>query len=206
MSADREGGAAPDGAAAKQPRARKPRFDLLRVAGLAVVIPAIMALALTVWTGSFGAALNPAEGVSLEVVTRHDTLEAVGRAFGMLSETRPCAYELLGWGDDGSLYFRSDCRRAGEGWWQAIPGSVDGAQPIRAEDVPDELLREEVPPEDVLAMVRVEAVQPSEAEPSVRRLYLAEQPALRSPDGRAIAAVSQFGYGPQDVILLSPEG
>lgn len=182
------------------------RLELLRLAGLLVLLPGILALALTVWTGSYGASLNPAEAVLLEIATQHDVLDAVGRAIRILGETRSCEYDLLGWSADGDLYYHSACRQAGEGWWRMTPGDVEGAQPIRAEDVPTGLLREEVPADDVLAMVHVEAIEPSEAEPAVRRLYLADQPALRSPDGRVIAAVSQYGYGPQDVILLSNEG
>jgi hypothetical protein len=114
-------------------------------------------------------------------------------------EIQPCEYEILGWGPDGALYYRAQCRSQLQ-VWRAQPNAPASAQPAKA--LPPHLAAEQLPKQVGLSQVYAAGVWPVSAEPEVREMLVYSQ-VYPSPDGRWFAFVTRRIYGPQDVLLLT---
>lgn len=175
----------------------RPRW--IAMAWLAASIVVIVAYPLTL--GSYQPALSAAPGLRAVVPTQPVLLmDSVARQAEAAVETRSCTYHLLGWGGDGAFYYQSACGDV-RSLWAAAP--VAGSRPVRIAAAPAGLAGQAVSKDEALAAVRVPGVRPAGDEPSVRALMLVGGEALRSPDGRWLAVVSQHIYGPQDVLLIT---
>jgi hypothetical protein len=141
--------------------------------------------------------LNAAPGYEMRLVTQPAFLEGVVKMSHVVSERRPCEYNLLGWSEDNRLHYRADC---GDGaFWRYDP--VSGLQE-RATAVPTGLNQTLVSEKDVLAVVRAGGVRPKEYEPTTRHVYVRGQGYV-SADGQWTALITRHLYGPEDVVVLS---
>lgn len=144
--------------------------------------------------------LAPARGYEMRNATA-----PTGLAAGYLKEVQawldvtPCEYEILGWGQDGALYYRADCGGQLQAW-RAQPDDLASAK--RVPVVPNQLVNERLLKAVVLDRVRVPAARPVTVEPWVREVNLRSS-GYPSPDGRWLAFVAERVYGPQDVLLLA---
>lgn len=156
------------------------------------------------WLLPYKPALEPAPGVTMQVVTQPlSPIESFVKMAYLFSEEVPCEYNLLGWSTDNQLYYRSECG-AEEQIWHVDPRQPD--KPIAKTDLPNDLTakssqkEQEALRQELLEMVHTGGVRPESAERSVREIYLRD--GSLSPDGQWIAAITQYLYAPQDVVLL----
>lgn len=174
-----------------------------QLARLSALLVALSVIALP-WLFPYEPALEPAPAVTMKVVT--PPLTPIGtfvKMMNVLSQDVPCEYDLLGWSTENQLYYRSECG-AKEYVWFVDPERADAPVPITAlsSDIMPKSgkIRQEVPREEVLEMVRARTIP----ERSVRELYLRDG-SFRSPNGEWIAIKSQHLYGPQDVMLIKAQ-
>ncbi|MHB0870948.1 MAG: hypothetical protein ACYC5J_16055 [Chloroflexota bacterium] len=110
----------------------------------------------------------------------------------------PCRHTLLGWDSEEVLYYREESMAQPSRIWAFAPGREQ--QPREVVAAPSDLVADGEQP-SVLEWVRSSTSRP-EHESNDRRIKLRGS-GLRSPSGRWVAAITQWIYGPQDVILLS---
>jgi hypothetical protein len=171
------------------------RYALLGAATLLLFLAAALALGRL---SPYHPGLAPAPGYVLRNVTA-----PAGFVAGYLKEIQafievtPCDYEILGWGPDGALYYRAQCRGTRQAW-RAHP---DDPGPARPAAVPGALSTASLSRLVVLDRVRVPTARPLSVEPWVREVNL-QSMGYPSPDGRWVAFVAERVYGPQDVLLL----
>ncbi|MCC6192583.1 MAG: hypothetical protein IT318_26455 [Anaerolineales bacterium] len=174
----------------------QPRHVIL--ATVAVVI--VTATFLCVRTSPYRPGLSPAPGYLMRNLT-----EPEGFVAGYVREVQawwditPCEYEVLGWADDGTLYYRANCSGDLQ-VWRAYPD--EGARAAAVNTAPGGLTRDSVLKAVVLDHVRVLTARPVHVEPWVREVNLRSS-GYPSPDGRWLAFVAERVYGPQDVLVLA---
>jgi hypothetical protein len=166
----------------------------------ASILAAVGACALLSQISPHRPGLSPAPGYVMRNVTPPEGfLAGYVREVQAWLEVTPCEYAILGWADDGALYYEANCRRQLQ-VWRAHPD--DRADAARVAAAPSGLARESVLKQVVLDRVWVPTVLPQSVEPWVREVNLRSL-GYPSPDGRWLAFVAERVYGPQDVLLLT---
>jgi hypothetical protein len=132
--------------------------------------------------------------------TRPDPLDSVAKRARVLLEIRNCEYAVVGWNEEGVLFYEEACQDAPARTWAFDPAG--GRQPRLVESLPGELWRETLTRSAILDLVRSPVVHPADAEPMVRRLEV-RQDGVASPDGQWVAFVVRHIYGPEDVIVVA---
>ena len=127
---------------------------------------------------------------------------AITKSYQSFVETRTCEYTVLGWSAEGTLYYQETCEDADPQTWSYGPGSE--SEPSAIEAPPPDLFQQTVPRRAILDWVRAQRVRPADADPSVRGLAVRVD-GLASPDGRRVAVVVRYIYGPEDVLVLESE-
>jgi hypothetical protein len=127
---------------------------------------------------------------------------AITKSYQSFVETRTCEYTVLGWGSEGTLYYQETCEDGDPQTWSYAPGFE--SEPSAIEASPPDLFQQTVPRRAILDWVRAQRVRPADAEPSVRGLAVRVD-GLASPDGRRVAVVVRYIYGPEDVLVLESE-
>ncbi len=130
--------------------------------------------------------------------TKPGLFEGMGKQMAVRFETRPCTYRLLGWSDDGALYYGATCQANEPVYWAYTPGQ----EAERVSDAPEMLNRNVVPQKEALDWVYANGVRPKEVEPWSRDLAIRHHEALLSADGRYLALIARHLYGPEDVLVI----
>lgn len=144
-------------------------------------------------------AVIAAAGYEMRWPTRPGLWANVVKSYQRFFEIRPCEYTVLGWSAEGALFYQEACRDNLPQIWAYDPD--EGTEPRRVEAALIDLLQEAVPRSSILEWVRSPRVRPADAEPMVRNLKVRVD-GLASPDGRWVAVVVRYIYGPEDVIVL----
>ncbi|NPV08114.1 MAG: hypothetical protein HPY83_09145 [Anaerolineae bacterium] len=165
-------------------------------AGRVVLALGLLAVAAFPWLSRYRPALGPASGYRMQLATAPGLLEGVIKQTQVAREIRPCRYSLLGWSQEGVLYYQGTCAGKEPQVWAYDPVVAQG----RAIAIAPAALVQQPPVVSPLEQVRA-SVYPRALEPSVRRLAL-HGSALTSPDGRWLALVAGHLYGPEDVLVL----
>lgn len=143
-------------------------------------------------------ALASAPGHNLWFVTQPSPLAHVPRIIEQVSERQPCEYEILGWTDNRTLYYKANC--AGE--VEIRRYTTNSLTSTEATPVlPNTLQTTVISKQEVLNSVRAAGVRPKKYESVTRPLLLASAGYV-SPTGKQVALVTQHLYGPQDVIIV----
>lgn len=119
--------------------------------------------------------------------------------FQDLIEQEPCTYEILGWDQDNTLFYRSVCRTVSETYAYSPAAGTNSL----SQKTPEELPKDAYSDEQLLEMVRATGVRPKIHEPYTRPLYLIEDTVTISPSGNYIAFISKRLYSVQDIVLIS---
>ncbi len=147
-------------------------------------------------------AVLAAPGHDLILVTAPDSFcGQVRRQSESWWEIRRCEYELIGWDEDETLFYREQCDELPEQLWAYNPNRRTSPEPVEA--LP-ETLYPQVSDPNAIDYVWADAYPPS-AEESVRAISF-PRPWVISPTGRWVAAVARHVYGPEDVIIVSTSG
>ncbi len=144
-------------------------------------------------------ALANAPGHKLWFATQPALLENVPRIIEQITERRTCEYEILGWTDNNTVYYKASCVGGVEFWRYVIDGTSSSEMVLT---LPDNLQITVISRKYVLNSVRAVGVHPQKYEPITRPLLLASVGYI-SPAGERIAFVTQHLYGPQDVIIVN---
>lgn len=131
--------------------------------------------------------------------TRPELWTSVAKSYQRFLEVRTCDYTVLGWSDEGVLFYQEACQDDLPQVWAY--DLENGNRPQHVETVPLDLVQEAASRSSILQMVRSPGVRPADAEPMVRNLEVRVD-GLASPDGRWVAVVVRHIYGPEDVIVL----
>ncbi len=146
-------------------------------------------------------AVLAASGHELILVTAPGSFcEDVRRRAEVYWEIQPCEYELIGWDEDETLFYRERCKGAPERLWAYNPDARTGPAPVTKTS---DTLYPIVSLPQAIDFVRADVYPPS-AEESVRQLSF-PRPWSVSPTGRWVAAVSRHIYGPEDVVIVSTQ-
>lgn len=162
---------------------------------LLLMLPAIVA---GPWVFRYHPAVAAAPGYRMLVPTQPGPLEGVAKRAQDFMDMVPCRHTLLGWDSEEVLYYREESMAQPSRIWAFAPGREQ--QPREVVAAPSDLVADGEQP-SVLEWVRSSTSRP-EHESNDRRIKLRGS-GLRSPSGRWVAAITQWIYGPQDVILLS---
>lgn len=162
----------------------------------------LLAILIFPWFYRYQPAVVAAPGYAMHVPTHPGRLGSVAKHAQASTEITPCEYTLLGWRDDGTLYYQAACGGAGPQVWRFDPSKASSAQ--RVAQAPADLTRQR-PAASILEWLRAPEVYPPEEEPNARRVAVQDS-GLTSPDGHWVAVVVGHLYGPQDVVVLSESG
>ncbi|GJM42548.1 MAG: hypothetical protein DHS20C20_28300 [Ardenticatenaceae bacterium] len=166
---------------------------LLFLAGFLLII-----LALFTWL-RYHPALLAAPGFTLHNITEPGWLNGRVKSVQAIAEITPCTYTLLGWQDETHFYYEAECGQRSQLWRYTIATE----QLEKATATPNDLYAEAVPAENVTEAVLAN-VYPRELATVSREVFI-EGDVFPSLDGRFTALISRHIYGPQDVLLISPE-
>jgi hypothetical protein len=161
----------------------------------ALILVAVVALP---WHYGYRPAVVAAPGHELHLLTQPGLVEGVAKQAQAFAEVHPCRYTLLGWADDGTLYYRAEAPGRPAETWAFAPGQ--DARPWLASG-PSSRLSAAGPQPPALECLRA-AAWPREAEPATR-LQVVQGEGLASPDGRWLAVVVRHIHGPEDVVVVS---
>lgn len=145
----------------------------------------------------YKAALFPAPGIEMKLVTQPILWEKLTRTAQIIAEQQPCEYEVLGW-QDNWLYFQSNCNGTIRFWRF---DSNQNVKPQVVDVIPRDIVSITLPHNEVLTMVQVKDFRPRKDEESIRAILLVGD-GLINPDSDWIAIISQHIYGPQDIVLV----
>ncbi|MBE2201267.1 MAG: hypothetical protein IAE79_21820 [Anaerolinea sp.] len=143
-------------------------------------------------------ALMAAPDYALHNVTEPGWLSGRIKAAQVIIEQTPCTYALLGWQEDGILYYTADCAGNSQTW--RYTAATQHTEIVT--QAPTGLYAETAPLSSIVDGVLAD-VYPRELTTVSRGVFIVGD-VLPSPDGRFIAVVSRHIYGPQDVLLLTP--
>ncbi len=143
-------------------------------------------------------AVLAADEYEMDWLTQPGLLDGVAKRAASLNETRPCSYQLLGWSEEGVLYYEAICQANELTFWAYTPGQAAE----RVDAIPIILNRDVVSTSDAVDWVYASSVRPASAEPMARELAIRHHEALLSGDGRYLALISRHIYGPEDVLVI----
>lgn len=170
-------------------------------AGVLMGACCLVSLTVAALVFNYRPAVTAAPGHQMRWPTQPDLRGSIVKGYqAALDQGRTCAYSLLGWDGEGTLFYLEDCQDSDARLWSFDP--EDSRGPYHVETVAANLVQETVARDSILEMVRSPLVRPREAEPNVRALEVRAD-GLASPDGRWVAAVVRHIYGPEDVIVLT---
>jgi len=147
----------------------------------------------------YQSAVVAAPGHEMRWPTRPAPWASVVKSYHRFLEIRTCDYTVLGWSDEGGLFYQEACQDDLPQVWAYDPD--EGSRPRQVETFPVDLFQETIPRSSILEMVRSPGVRPADVEPMVRNLAVRVD-GRASPDGRWMAVVVRHIYGPEDVIVL----
>ncbi len=175
-----------------------PRLPIRRTVALMILVLIVTLITIFAsWVLTYRPALSPASSHEMLFVTKPTFWENPIRVWEMITEQRPCEYQILGWDVDNRLYYQANCGSETQIWEY---GSAQGHKV--AATLPNELIQHSVSKDNVLDLVYADRVIPREYEQVTRPLLL-ESKGYFSHDEQLIAIVTQHIYGPQDIIILT---
>jgi hypothetical protein len=113
-------------------------------------------------------AVVAAPGHEMRWLTRPALWTSVVKNYQRFVEVRPCEYTVLGWSDEGVLFYEEACQDDLPQVWAC--DLENGNRPQHVETVPLDLVQEAASRSSILHMVRSPGVRPADAEPMVRNL------------------------------------
>ncbi|MGB5933274.1 MAG: hypothetical protein WBH57_09440 [Anaerolineae bacterium] len=164
---------------------------------LALAVLTILAMP---WLCRYQPAVVAAPGQEMRWLTQPNLLGSVVKRGQAFWEIRTCDYIVQGWSSDGVLYYEEACKDRAPQVWAYNP-DLD-SHPRQVDAAPIDLMQKTVPRSWILERVWSPGVHPSDAEPGVRAIKVREH-GVASPDGRWVAVVVRWVYGPEDVIVLA---
>ncbi len=163
-----------------------------------LLVLGLLAILFYAFVTPYQPAVFAADEYEMDWLTQPGLLDGVAKRAARFSETRPCSYQLLGWSEEGVLYYKAICQANEPAYWAYTPGQAAE----RVDAIPITLNRDVVSASDAMDWVYAGSVRPASAEPMARELAIRHHEALLSGDGRYLALIARHIYGPEDVLVL----
>ncbi len=164
----------------------------------ALLVLLLLAIIAFPWVFRYQPVLVAASGYAMRVPTQPGLLDGVVKLNQSIAEIQPCAYTLLGWSVDTTLYYQAQCGNDPAQTWAVAPDRETSARLVAS--APDDLFAERAPI-SLLDLVRADTVSPASEDPNAHRVFVREG-SLISRDGSWIALIAWHVYGPEDVVIV----
>lgn len=142
--------------------------------------------------------VQPTDGHQMIIVTTPPFLLRGFKRSQSIAEAKSCRYNVLGW-QTNQLYYQATCGKEVTQWQFDMDTSARPV-PIKG-DLPSELYSKTLPQEKTWKLFKLEGIYPPEAEAGSRGVYV-QSAGVVSPDGSAVAIVSNNIYSAEDVLII----